>query len=874
MKYKIPTRITITTIGISILTGVLLALLFVSISSYESKAVDKSKAQYIAFTSILRQEEITKAILQIPKDPFIENAWAVKENAAIITATSGEIVNIEQDKIAQAIASNHEIIIDGQSYWINTINNIPNTLIIAQTTSPFIFTYEVLTAIICVIIFMPIAVFSITYSEVAKPVAKINNFISSISNKKDAGNHPLSIKGVLAPIGDSAEQLVKKHSAKSKQIKHLNSIIYSAAETIIVADEHFRISMVNPTVSQLLEYSTEELQNSHIQLIFPEDLLKEIQFKIQQETNIKIKTELGAKSGKTCPVLISASAIIDESENTKGYIFLILDTSEDIKHEHELELAAKKANLASQAKSAFVANMSHEVRTPMNAIIGMTGLLLDTELSQEQTDYTETIRNSSDALLSVINDILDFSKIEAGKLDMEILNFQLQTTISDVIDLLSIKAEQKQLELIWHVNDDVPTQLLGDPGRLRQIITNLCNNAIKFTDTGEVVLRVTLETERAEEAILRFTVSDTGIGIPKEQISELFDSFTQADASVTRKYGGTGLGLAICQKLVNLMGGEIGVESQPGVGSNFWFTATFKKQDIKTIAIELAPADIRGKKILVVDDNETNRDILHNQLSNWGCIPIEVPDAESALIQLRMAAEDGKPFPLALLDYQMPDMDGAQLGGAIKRDPNLKDTTLVMLTSGGQKGEAAIMKDIGFAGYLSKPINPSILRETIITVLSEADAIPEEQREFVTRHTVQEKHHWLKIRILLVEDNFVNQKVIVRQLEKLGYRADIAGNGQEAFDAVNNIPYDLVLMDCNMPVMDGYTATKKIRETDNIKDIPIIALTANAMKEDEDKCLAAGMNDYLTKPVNRNVLGNTINKWAKDIVEKEGTILT
>ncbi len=874
MKYKIPTRITITTIGISILTGVLLALLFVSISSYESEALDRSRVQYMAFISNFAEDDITHAILGLSDDPFIENVWVINQRTAMIVATTGNILNLEQDKINQALTNNHELIIDGELYWANALGSDPDTLVITQTTSPFTFIYEILIAFICILVFLPIAVFSITFSEVARPVAQINSFIANVVEKaKTSIDYPL-IKGVLAPIGESTEKLVKSHAEANQTIKHLNSIIYSAAETIIVTDQDFRISIVNPTVTQLLEYSADELQNSHIQLVFPEDLLSQIQFKIQQESSIKIKTELGTKSGKKCPVLISASSVSKDHENIDGYIFLILDTSEEQKHEQELELAAKRANLASQAKSAFVANMSHEVRTPMNAIIGMTGLLLDTELSKEQTDYTETIRSSSDALLSVINDILDFSKIEAGKLDMEIINFQLQTTISDVIDLLSIKSEQKQLELLWHVNDDVPTQLLGDPGRLRQIITNLCNNAIKFTDTGEVVLRVTLETERAEEAVLRFTVSDTGIGIPKEQISELFESFTQADASVTRKYGGTGLGLAICQKLVNLMGGEIGVESQPGVGSNFWFTATFKKQDIKASAIELAPADIRGKKILVVDDNETNRDILHNQLSNWGCIPIEVPDAESALIQLRMAAEDGKPFPLALLDYQMPDMDGAQLGRAIKRDPNLKDTTLVMLTSGGQKGEAAMMKDIGFAGYLSKPINPSILRETIITVLSEADAVPADEREFVTRHTVQEKHHWLKIRILLVEDNFVNQKVIVRQLEKLGYRADIAGNGQEAFDAVNSIPYDLVLMDCNMPVMDGYTATQKIRETEKIKDIPIIALTANAMKEDEDKCLAAGMNDYLTKPVNRNVLGNTINKWAKDIMEKEETILT
>ncbi len=874
MKYKIPTRITITTIGISILTGVLLALLFASISSYESNALNQLKERYFAQIANITETNVAKKIVQLSHEPFIESIWVVNKKLSVIAATTGDSLTLTENDISLAAHSGYKYSVEENQYWINPINNDSNTRIITKITSPLNFAYQIITAFICVIIFLPIAVFSITLSEIAKPVALINKFIADVTNATNQDLKRPKIKGVLSPIGESSDKLIAHHINALSNINYLNSIIYSAAETIIVTDKDFRICMVNPTITKLLGYSSEELQNSHIQLIFSENLVSEINFKINQDSAVKIKTELGTKAGDKCPVQINVSAINPDGKKDEGYIFLIQDTSEEQKHEQELEQAAKKANLASQAKSAFVANMSHEVRTPMNAIIGMTGLLLDTELSKEQKEFTETIRNSSDALLSVINDILDFSKIEAGKLDMEIINFQLLTTVSDVIDLLSIKAEQKNLELIWHVNDDVPTQLLGDPGRLRQIITNLCNNAIKFTEAGEVVVRVTLETERSEEAVLRFTVSDTGIGIPEEQISDLFESFTQADVSITRKYGGTGLGLAICQKLVKLMGGEIGVESQPGVGSNFWFTATFKKQEVKQQNIDLAPADIRGKKILIVDDNETNRDILHNQLSNWGCIPIEVPDAESALIQLRMAAEDGKAFPLALLDYQMPDMDGAQLGRAIKRDPNLKDTTLVMLTSGGQKGEAAIMKDIGFAGYLSKPINPSILRETIITVLSEADAIPEDEREFVTRHTVQEKQHWLKIRILLVEDNFVNQKVIVRQLEKLGYRADIAGNGQEAFEAVNTIPYDLVLMDCNMPVMDGYEATKKIRETEKIKDLPIIALTANAMKEDEDKCLAAGMNDYLTKPVNRNILGNTITKWAKDIMEKEKQILT
>ncbi len=873
MKHKIPRKVTLATVIISTIIGVLTALLFLFLTSHESNLLKQAKSKYLTEITSTPEEKIKTKIKDMAEDIFIENIWIVDTNYAVIFSTTEQRLNLKKQLISKTITSGYTISSEGHEFWINPLVKNKVT-VVTKTQSPFKIIYKIITAVICLTILLPVLVYIFAIKEIAKPIAVLDNFIKNIDKKGTANTQLPIINGLLSSTNQSVTKLANHYIDSLKSQRYLNSIIYSAAETIIVTDNNFRINIVNPTVTDLLGHSYEELQDSHIQLIFSDDLISEIKFKIEQESNVKINTELVMKSGENCPVLITISAIHYNSENIDGYIFLIQDTSAEKNHEKELKLAAQKANQASQAKSAFVANMSHEVRTPMNAIIGMTGLLLDTKLSKEQNEYTETIRNSSDALLTVINDILDFSKIEAGKLDMEIINFQLLNTISDVIDLLSIKAEQKQLELIWHVNDDVPTQLLGDPGRLRQILTNLCNNAIKFTETGEIVIRVTLETERGEDAVLRFTVSDTGIGIAKDQIGELFDSFTQADASITRKYGGSGLGLAICQKLVALMGGEIGVESQLQVGSNFWFTTTLKKQTSKQQHIDLAPADIRGKKILVVDDNETNREILRNQLSNWGCMPIDVPDAESALIQLRMAAEDGKPFPLALLDYQMPDMDGAQLGRAIKRDPNLDDTALAMLTSGGQKGEAAMMKEIGFAGYLSKPINPSILHETIITILSEVDTVPEDQREFVTRHTVQEKQHWLKIRILLVEDNFVNQKVIVRQLEKLGYRADIAGNGQEAYEAVSTIPYDLVLMDCNMPVMDGYDATKKIRETEGIKDIPIIALTANAMKEDEEKCLAAGMNDYLTKPVNRNILGNTITKWAKDIIEKEKQILT
>jgi two-component system, sensor histidine kinase and response regulator len=640
----------------------------------------------------------------------------------------------------------------------------------------------------------------------------------------------------------------------------------NANDIIYTTDLEGNVTSCNCATERLTGYTREEVLNTSIFEYVAEEyrqateqMLKQ---KLEEENPTTYSMEIVARDGRRVPLEVS-SRLIYEDEKPVGIQGIARDITAQKRAQLEQQEAHDAAEAANRAKSEFLANMSHEIRTPLSGVLGMTELTLNTELTEEQREYLTLVKNSGETLLTVINDILDFSKIEAGRLDINPIDFEVRDSLGDTLKTLSLRAHEKGLELALHVARDVPYRLEGDPTRLRQIVVNLVSNAIKFTDHGEVVLHALVESQSAKEIVLHFTVTDTGIGIPRDKQQMIFAPFTQADSSATRRYGGTGLGLAISFQLVELMGGRLWVESTEGKGSSFHFTIRFHAATSESESIKPSETvNLRGLPTLVVDDNATNWRLLEEILSNWEMRPAMADGGWTGLEAMRRAKEAGRAFPLVLIDALMPDMDGFTLAERIKEDPGLSQATIMMLTSGGRRGDAARCRKLGIAAYLHKPVKEHDLLQAILLSLSPRRG-PAKDAELITRHTLRQEPR--SLRVLLAEDDMVNRQLAEHLLRRSGHQVTSVPDGRKAVEAIRNLgadSFDVVLMDVKMPEMDGIEATAAIRALEEGKPghLPIIAMTAHAMKGDRTRFLDAGMDGYIAKPVEPGELVTVIEQ--------------
>lgn len=687
-------------------------------------------------------------------------------------------------------------------------------------------------------------------------------------------------------------------AALAKNEEKYRTLFDSIADPVIVFNrETLRFVDCNAAVARKYGYSREEfLQMTPLDL-HPQDEVEKVARRIRTaNTNRGNLYHHQTKDGRFFPVEIVTGEI--DYQGTPAWISIVRDMTERQRIEDELTAAKESAEAANQIKSEFLANMSHEIRTPMNGILGMTELALEMKMSDEQRQYLELAHSSAESLLTVINDILDFSKIEANKLDLDPIEFKLRDHLTGIMKTMSVRAHQKDLEITYFVDPDLPDDLIGDPGRIRQILTNLIGNSVKFTTEGEIVVIARREEARKQDEVsIHFSVIDTGIGIPAEKQKLIFKAFSQADGSMTRKFGGTGLGLSISSQLVDLMGGKIWVESpvkassgmagirknasknghpeltEEHAGSAFHFNVCLRLQDNPVKPAKPVQIDrLKDMPVLIVDDNQTNRYLLEETARDWGVSLTMADDGEIALQKMEIASKAGNPFQLILIDQQMPKMDGFQLAEMMSGKPELTGSVIMMLTSVGQRGAAARCKHLGVAGYLVKPVSPLELQEAVLAVLGEKLQADREPR-IVTRHSLREARsahsdennqiktaNWRPLNILVAEDNPVNQRLITSMMEKVGHQVVLTNNGREALQSWRDNEFDLILMDVQMPEMNGLESVEAIRreEKKSGEHVPVIALTAHSMSTDRDKCLAAGMDNYVSKPIDRGALNTVI----------------
>jgi len=718
--------------------------------------------------------------------------------------------------------------------------------------------------------------------------------------KKDGSSFPAEVnasllvdtqgrpKGTIAIVRDITERKRVEDVLRESE-ERSRSLIETSPDMIALIDFSGKIILMNGVALTTYGYESKDelIGKSVLDFVIPEDrprVLQEISKVLEVKTLRNLEYTSLKKDGSTFSIEVSASLILDAQQKPTSIVIMIRNiterkraTAELVNLNKQLEAAREAAESASRAKGEFLASMSHEIRTPLNAVIGMLGLLSTSELSGPHREYVEIAHSSADGLLVIINDILDFSKIESGKLLFEPVPFDLLRVVEETIDMMVMKTREKGLDLTVQYRPDVPRHFIGDSGRIRQVLINLVNNAIKFTHKGHVLIDVRAEEQINEEVLLRITVEDTGIGISSDKLDSLFKPFVQADASTTRRYGGTGLGLAISKRLVEMMGGTIGASSRSGEGSAFWYTLRLPL-DKEFTGVPLPLTDLSGVRVLIADSYEVDRRVLQEHLVSWGIGNDSCVSGEEVLTMLREAYAKGEPYQVALIDYQMPDIPGETLGRAIKADRVLRETVLIMLTSWKQRGHCDCIREAGFASCLSKPIRPSQLLE-VLTVAWETwnqgvvhkRTVPHIPAEFLATQTALPKTaRWDRpLRVLVVEDNVVNQRVTMLMLTELGCHVDLAANGREAVEMIELLPFDMVFMDCEMPEMDGFEATREIRRLQGDKHLPIIAMTAHALQGDPERYLAAGMDDYFSKPVKLEDFQAALERWGP----KEGSFL-